>query len=63
MCADLKNRRGCGPGSKHEKFMEKNCRKTCGLCGRLTTRNALSSLEYNADEKLENCVSVGLLCI
>ena len=33
VCTDLKNRRGCGPGSQHEKFMKKNCRKTCGLCG------------------------------
>ena len=32
VCAELKNRHGCGPGSKHEKFMKKHCRKTFGLC-------------------------------
>ena len=31
VCADLKNRHGCGAGSQHEKFMKKHCRKTCGL--------------------------------
>ena len=32
MCSDQKTLHGCGPGSKHEKFMKKHCRKTCGLC-------------------------------
>ena len=32
VCAELKNRHGCGAGSQHEKFMKKHCRKTCGLC-------------------------------
>ena len=32
VCAELKNRHGCGAGTKHEKFMKKHCRKTCGLC-------------------------------
>ena len=35
VCADLKNRSGCGPGSQREKFMKKHCRKTCGLCNML----------------------------
>ena len=35
VCADLKNRHGCGPGSQHEKFMKKHCRKTCGICNML----------------------------
>ena len=33
VCADLKTRRGCAAGSRHEVFMKKNCKKTCGLCG------------------------------
>ena len=32
VCSDQKTLHGCGPGSKHEKFMKKHCRKTCGLC-------------------------------
>ena len=35
VCAELKNRHGCGAGTKHEKFMKKHCRKTCGLCNML----------------------------
>ena len=35
VCAELKNRHGCGAGSQHEKFMKKHCRKTCGLCNML----------------------------
>ena len=35
VCSDLKNRHGCGPGSQHEKFLKKHCRKTCGLCNML----------------------------
>ena len=33
VCADLKTRRGCAAGSRHEVFMKKHCKKTCGLCG------------------------------
>ena len=32
VCSDQKTLHGCGPGSQHEKFMKKHCRKTCGLC-------------------------------
>ena len=32
VCSDLKNRHGCGPESQHERFMQKHCRKNCGLC-------------------------------
>ena len=33
VCDDLKARRGCGSGSRHEIFMKKHCKKTCGFCG------------------------------
>ena len=45
-CADLKSLHGCGPGSKREKFMKKNCRKTCGLCGMFSHKTNLDIEEY-----------------
>ena len=35
VCDDLKARRGCGEGTRHEIFMKKHCKKTCGLCDML----------------------------